>query len=315
MITVAYWALGGEVSSPRLMHLFSALTYISADLSSEWFLCLDDPSLGIKYPNFAGVSEFKPRFGSETAGWSAISKMFSNVYIFDLNIHTILIRIFLFNFPSMSLLSPWLCLCVALKSEGMNTTTCKIQFWYRRGGSLKKFVQKETFTHSTSTVGIKFENARCSHLANWREFPKHWSQTTTILPEYRICPFLRSTSERLGVLFRVLHRCLSLIFCHKGIIWLGPYSLMLSKGSSLKSIQTSLLAQQSSRLALRDSLALHYWNSLINSIDSVFMAPPLLVPFPHLVCVCIGLHFKHHMFFTGVDEGAKTKRCHDLHGT
>lgn len=110
-------ALGGEISSPRLLHLFSAFTYISADLSSEWFPCLDNPSLGITYPNFAGVSEFKPRSGGETAGWPAIFRMVSNVYILDLSIHTIFIWIFLFHFPSVILLSPWLCVRVALKAE------------------------------------------------------------------------------------------------------------------------------------------------------------------------------------------------------
>lgn len=67
--------LGGKISYPWPLHLFSTFTYVFADLSSEWFPCLDNPSLGIIYPNFAGVSEFKSRPSCEVADWLAISKM------------------------------------------------------------------------------------------------------------------------------------------------------------------------------------------------------------------------------------------------
>lgn len=80
--------LGGKISYPWPLHLFSTFTYIFADLSSEWFPSLDNPSLGIIYPNFAGVSEFKSRPSCEVAGWLAISKMISNVHILDLHIQT-----------------------------------------------------------------------------------------------------------------------------------------------------------------------------------------------------------------------------------
>lgn len=63
--------------------------------------------------------------------------------------------------------------------------------------------------------------------------------------------------------------------------------LVLLKGliqSSLKSIQTSLLAQHFSHPALRDSLALQYGNSLINSTDPVLTA--LLSQF-HIPTLCL----------------------------
>lgn len=86
--------LGGKISYPWPLHLFSAFTHISADLSSEWFPCLDNPSLGIVYPNVAGVSQFKSRSSCEIAGWPATSKMISNVRILELNSQIVFVLVF-----------------------------------------------------------------------------------------------------------------------------------------------------------------------------------------------------------------------------
>ena len=123
--------LGGKISYPWPLHLFSAFTRIFADLSSEWFPCLDNPSLGIIYPNFARVSEFKSRPSCEIAGWPAVSKMISNVCILDLNIQIF----FFFNFPTVILLKTLIIYMHSPKSW-KNITPCKIHFWNGRGGNL-----------------------------------------------------------------------------------------------------------------------------------------------------------------------------------
>lgn len=178
-------------------------------------------------------------------------------------------------------------------------------------------VQKETLAHSTPTTGTRFENARYSHLAKRREFPKHWSQITTILPEYRICPFLRSTSERLEVLFRVLHDAKPYLLS-QGHDLVRSIFLATFEGTDPESTEINTNPSIGSAV-FTSSFKGQSCTSLLKQLNQLHRlclhGPRLLVPYPHLVSICICLSFKHHTFFTGVDGGAKTKRCHGLHGT
>lgn len=164
--------LGGKISYPWLLHLFSACTYIFADLSSEWFPCLDNPSLGIAYPNFPGVSEFKSRSSCEIAGWPAVSKMISSVHILDL--------IFFFSFFKFPNSDPPKVLGFVYTSpqklKEHDTLQISVLKW--KGRQALKFFSEMTFKHSTPTTGTSSENTWCSHFTKGAEFPKHTTSTS-----------------------------------------------------------------------------------------------------------------------------------------
>lgn len=138
-----------------------------SDLNSERFPCLDNPSLGIVYPNFSGVSQFKSRSRWEIAGWPAVSKVISNVRILHLN-NQIQQRSSSGLRPSLHIALKYFMLsqCYQKQLKEHNTLQNSVLKW--KGRHSLKFVQKQAFKLSTPTAGTGSKNTPCSHLTKQR---------------------------------------------------------------------------------------------------------------------------------------------------